>query len=91
MTSPARRRPEPDPTLRGLSARLREARIHRGLSQEQLARLTGLTRLRVIDIERGAPGVSIGAYAQAARSLGLQLGLEPYRRPVFEELKDLFP
>jgi HTH-type transcriptional regulator / antitoxin HipB len=91
MPSPARHRPEPDPTLRGLSARLREARIHRGLSQEQLAQRSGLTRLRVIDIERGSPSVSMGAYAQAARSLGLQLGLEPHRRPVFDELKDLFP
>lgn len=80
-----------DPALVGLGARLREARTRRGLSQAQLASLAGLTRLRVIDIERGSASVSMGAYAQVARGLGLQLTLEPYRRPVFEELKDLFP
>jgi transcriptional regulator with XRE-family HTH domain len=83
-------RSEPDPLLRGLSQALREARIRRGLTQQQLAEMAGVTRLRVIDIERGSPGVAIGAYAQVARSLGLQLGLQAYRRPVFEELKETF-
>jgi HTH-type transcriptional regulator/antitoxin HipB len=82
--------PAPSP-LTDLGARLREARARRGWSQAQLASQAGLTRLRVIDIERGSTSVSMGAYAQAARSLGLRLALEPYRRPVFEELKDLFP
>lgn len=83
-------RSEPDPLLRSLSQSLREARVHRGLSQQQLAEMAGVTRLRVIDIERGSTGVAIGAYARVAHSLGLQLGLEAYRRPVFEELQETF-
>jgi transcriptional regulator with XRE-family HTH domain len=83
-------RSDPDPLLRSLSQALREARIHRGLTQQQLAEMAGVTRLRVIDIERGLPGVAIGAYAQVARSLGLQLGLQAYRRPVFEDLQETF-
>ncbi len=88
MSSTARS--EPDPLLHSLSQSLREARIHRGLSQQQLAEMAGVTRLRVIDIERGSASVAIGAYARVARSLGLQLALEAYRRPVFEELKETF-
>ena len=87
---PSASRSEPDPLLHGLSRALREARIRRGLSQQQLAEMAGVTRLRVIDMERGAPGVAIGAYARVAQSLGLQLGLQAYRRPVFEDLKETF-
>ena len=83
-------RSEPDPLLYSLSRSLREARVNRGLSQQQLAEMAGVTRLRVIDIERGSPGVAIAAYARVAQSLGLQLGVQPYRRPVFEELKETF-
>jgi HTH-type transcriptional regulator/antitoxin HipB len=83
-------RTEPDPLLHGLSRSLREARIRRGLSQQQLAEMAGVTRLRVIDIERGSPGVAIGAYVRVAQSLGLQLELQAYRRPVFEDLKETF-
>ena len=79
-------RSKPDPLLHGLSRSLREARIRRGLSQQQLAQMAGVPRLRVIDIERGSPGVAIGAYARVAQSLGLQA----YRRPVFEDLKETF-
>lgn len=76
--------------LRHVSAGIRLARVRRGLSQEQLATMSGLTRLRIIDIERGSPGVAIGAYAKAAQAVGAQIALEPYRRPVFEELDGIF-
>lgn len=79
-----------DPLLRHLSADIRQARVRRGLSQEQVAAMSGLTRLRIIAIEQGSPGVAIGAYARAAQAVGAQLALEPYRRPVFEELDDIF-
>lgn len=69
---------------------MREARIRRGLSQQQLAEMAGVTRLRVIDMERAAPGVAIGAYARVAQCLGLQLGLQAYLRPVFDDLKETF-
>ena len=69
---------------------MREARIRRGLSQQQLSEMVGVTRLRVIDMERGSPGVPIGPYARVAQCLGLQLGLQAYRRPVFEDLEETF-
>lgn len=79
-----------DPLLRHLSASIRLARTRRDLTQVQVARMSGLTRLRIVAIERGCPGVAIGAYAKAAQAVGAQLALEPYRRPVFDELAAIF-
>jgi HTH-type transcriptional regulator/antitoxin HipB len=79
-----------DPLLRHLAKDLRAARLRRGLSQQGLASSAGLTRLRVVEIERGSSSVAIDAYVKAARAMGFELGLVAYRRPVFEELDSLF-
>lgn len=81
---------EGDPLLRHLAKKMREARKRRGLTQQELARLARLTRLRIIEIERGSPAVAMGAYAKAAHAMGFQMGLDAYQRPVFEELDGLF-
>jgi HTH-type transcriptional regulator/antitoxin HipB len=78
------------PLISRLGASLREARINRGLKQAQLAELCGLTRLRIIGIEKGNPSISMEAYFKAASGMGLELALRPIERPVFEDLKRMF-
>lgn len=68
---------------------LREARRGRGLTQAQLAILAGLPRLKVIQAEKGAASVSIGAYADVASALGMEFTLLPARRPMLDEVAEL--
>lgn len=68
---------------------LREARHRRGATQADLARLAGITRQKVIQIERGDASVSIGAYADAVAALGMQFDLSPARRPTLDEVREL--
>jgi len=59
--------------LARLGARVRSARQERGLTQREVSTLTGITRLRIIAIERGEGTVAIEAYAIVARTLGISL------------------
>lgn len=68
---------------------LRTARRGRGLTQAALGARASLPRLKVIQIERGDAGVSMGAYADAAAALGMELSLTPARRPTLDEVADL--
>ena len=65
----------PDPLL-GLLSRmgsdLSAARRTRQMSQDDLAGRLNLSRRTLIRMERGDPGVSLGAYATAAWVLGLE-------------------
>ncbi len=45
-------------------------RLRRGLTQEQLARKSGLTRLGIIKIERGAANPRVSTLKRLARALG---------------------
>ena len=47
-----------------LGNQLREKRINRGLTQAQLADLAGLTRYKVIAVEKGTLSVGMIAYAR---------------------------
>ena len=73
-----------------LGKSLRDMRKHRGLTQEQVATLARVPRLKVIQIERGDLKVSVGAYAQVARAVGGELTVAPSRRPTLEEARDYF-
>jgi transcriptional regulator with XRE-family HTH domain len=74
--------PAPAPTLtpavqrelRTLGARLREARLLRGLPMELIAERAGTTRSTLHRIERGDANVRIGAYLQVMQALGLLKG-----------------
>ncbi len=68
---------------------VREARQRRGLTQADLARLAGLPRLKVIQIEKGEASVSIGAYASVSAALGMEFTLVPARRPTLDEVREL--
>jgi HTH-type transcriptional regulator / antitoxin HipB len=74
--------------LQKLGHALKAMRTHRGLTQEALARLAGVTRLKVIAIEAGRGSVSIDSHARLAAALGAELSLLPRTRPTLDELKD---
>ena len=76
--------------LQRLGTDLRALRQRRGLTQAALAAQAGLTRAKVLQVEKGLASVSAGAYAAVAQALGAQFLLEPYRRPTLEETRSLF-
>ncbi|MCF5700160.1 MULTISPECIES: helix-turn-helix domain-containing protein [Pseudomonas] len=73
-----------------LGAQLREKRINRGLTQAQLADLAGLTRHKVIAVEKGTLSVGMIAYARVLGALDCELAVVPAAMPTLEELGDLF-
>lgn len=52
---------------------VQEVRIERGLSQEELARLLGMHRTYISDVERGIRNTSIVNAQRIAKALGVQL------------------
>lgn len=54
-----------------LGAALREARVNRGETREQLAQRLGLGRGTLERIEAGAPGVAIASYLAVGQELGV--------------------
>ncbi|MFJ7311254.1 helix-turn-helix domain-containing protein [Pseudomonas sp. NPDC098747] len=73
-----------------LATQLREKRLNRGLTQAQLADLAGLTRYKVIAVEKGTLSVSMNAYARVLGALDCELAVVPAFMPTLEELADLF-
>ncbi len=61
--------------LKTLGDNIHLARLRRHLSTTMLAERAGMTRMTLRDIERGAPTVSLGAYANVLFSLGLERDL----------------
>lgn len=54
-----------------LGANIRLARLRRGYSMQLVAERAGMTRVTLSAIEKGEPGVSLAAYANALHTLGL--------------------
>ena len=75
--------------LARLGTALRAARRHRGLTQAALAAQADVPRLKIIQVERGDASVSMGAYADIAAALGMELMLQPARRPTLDEVAAL--
>ena len=61
--------PTADHVLRLLSARLREARLGRGLSLDAVARLSGVSRSMVSQIERGESSPTVATLWNLTRAL----------------------
>lgn len=59
--------------LRQFGAAVRTLRKERGISQEELAHLSGLHRTYITDIERGARNVSLKNIERISQAVGLQL------------------
>jgi HTH-type transcriptional regulator/antitoxin HipB len=73
-----------------LATQIREKRMNRGLTQANLAELAGLTRQKVIDVEKGSPSIGMIAYARVLSALDCELAVIPAAMPTLEELGDLF-
>ncbi|VVN79656.1 hypothetical protein PS718_01002 [Pseudomonas fluorescens] len=73
-----------------LGSQLREKRVNRGLTQAQLAELAGLTRYKVIAVEKGTLSIGMIAYARVLAALDCELAVIPAVMPTLEELGDLF-
>ena len=73
-----------------LGSQLREKRVNRGLTKAQLAELAGLTRYKVIAVEKGTLSIGMIAYARVLAALDCELAVIPAVMPTLEELGDLF-
>ncbi|OOG12526.1 helix-turn-helix domain-containing protein [Pseudomonas sp. B21-040] len=73
-----------------LGDQIREKRINRGLTQAQLAELAGLTRYKVIAVEKGTVSVGMIAFARILAALDCELSVIPAAMPTLEELGDMF-
>ncbi len=76
--------------IQRLGDQVRAMRLNRGYTQAQMAKLAGVTRQKLIEIEKGSPSVSMNAYARVIAALGSEIKLAPVTMPTLEELEDLF-
>lgn len=73
-----------------LGEQLRQRRLHRGLTQAALASLAGITRQKVIAIERGDFRVGMIAYARVLAALDAELDVVPAAMPTLDEIHGVF-
>lgn len=81
-----------DPSLvaNRLGDQIRMRRLNRGLTQQHLAELAGLTRQKVIATEKGSLSVALGAYAKVLAALDCELQAIPAVMPTLDEVQGLF-
>lgn len=74
-----------------LGRRLRHARIRRGLSQDDIAERTGVTRKTVVALEQGRETVNIGLLVKTLSVLGYLDRLPDILAsdPIGEDLEDI--
>ncbi|TAN08684.1 MAG: XRE family transcriptional regulator [Rhodanobacteraceae bacterium] len=58
--------------LRGLGARIRQARLRRAYAAETVAQRAGISRSTLLRVERGDGAVALGIYARVLQALGLE-------------------
>ena len=73
-----------------LGQQIRERRLNRGLTQAGLADIAGLTRQKVIAVEKGGISVGMTAYARVLGALGCELSVIPASMPTLEEVQGVF-
>lgn len=66
--------------LTGLGERLRQARLRRAYTIENIAQRVGVTRKTLSRVEQGDPAVSLGVYARVLQALGLDADIEQIAR-----------
>jgi transcriptional regulator with XRE-family HTH domain len=73
-----------------LGIQIREKRLSRGLTQADLAQIAGLTRQKVVAVEKGTLSVGVNAYARVLGALDCELAVIPAAMPTLDEVQDLF-
>ncbi|MFL1389180.1 helix-turn-helix domain-containing protein [Pseudomonas tritici] len=73
-----------------LAKQIRVKRLSQGYNQSDLAKLAGVTRQKLIEIEQGSMSVSMGAYARVMGALSSEMELVKARLPTLEEVADIF-
>ncbi len=73
-----------------LGQQLRQRRLNRGLTQAALASLAGLTRQKIIAIEKGDLSVGMLAYARALAALDAEFNVVPAVMPTLDEIHAVF-
>lgn len=73
-----------------LGLQLRQRRLNRGLTQAALAGLAGLTRQKIIAVERGDLSVGMAAYARVLGALDCEFSVVPAAMPTLDEVQGMF-
>ncbi|SFW35563.1 MULTISPECIES: helix-turn-helix transcriptional regulator [Pseudomonas] len=73
-----------------LGEQVRKRRLNRGLTQANLATLAGVTRQKVIAIEKGDPSVGMLAYARVLGALDCEFAVVPAAMPTLDEIQRVF-
>jgi HTH-type transcriptional regulator/antitoxin HipB len=73
-----------------LGRQIQAMRKARGQTLIELAADAGITRQKLSEIEKGRSTVSIQLYAKVLAALNAEINIVPARRPVFEELHEVF-
>lgn len=73
-----------------LGEQLRQRRLNRGLTQARLAALAGITRQKVIAIEKGDLSVGMVAYARVLGVLDGEFAIVPAAMPTLDEIQGVF-
>lgn len=73
-----------------LGDQIRQRRLNRGLTQAELATLAGVTRQKIIAIEKGNLSVGMSAYARALAALDSEFAVVPATMPTLDEIQGLF-
>lgn len=73
-----------------LGEQVRQRRLNRGLTQVKLAALAGITRQKIIAIEKGDLSVGMMAYARALAALDAELSVVAAAMPTLDEIHGVF-
>ena len=63
--------------IQAIAEQIRHFRKQEGLTQSDVAGIAGMTRQKIVDIEKGKPGVAIAAYVAVMEALDLDWTFSP--------------
>ncbi len=72
-------------TLAKVGADIRRARIRRGITQEDLAKRVMVNRKTIIQLEKGAPEVSMGILLRTLNALGIDERFQDLAAPELDK------